>query len=99
MESLAQFAQKFQALGSEPRLQIYIALLQHEPNGLNVKELQSVVNMKASTLSHHLKMLVDSGFVQQEQHGKESINHAVAETLRSLCKDISCKCCELTVDN
>lgn len=96
MESLSEFAQKFQALGSESRLRIYIRLLQHEPKGLNVKELQSVVDMKASTLSHHLRILVCAGFVRQEQQGKESINHAVSSVLTSLCKDISSKCCELT---
>lgn len=96
MESLAQFAQSFQALGSEPRLLIYITLLQHHPKGLNVKDLQTKVDMKASTLAHHLKVLVDAGFVRQEQKGKESMNYAVAETLHTLCNHISCKCCEFT---
>lgn len=96
MESLTKFAQGFQALGSEQRLLIYITLLQFNPEGLNVKDLQMKVDMKASTLAHHLKVLVDAGFVRQEQRGKESMNFAVQETLETLYTDISSKCCECT---
>ncbi|ANV97332.1 hypothetical protein BBW65_00175 [Helicobacter enhydrae] len=96
MESLTHFAQGFQALGSESRLLVYITLLQHHPEGLNIKDLQAKVEIKASTLAHHLKVLVDAGFVQQQQRGKENFNYAITETLQTLCDNISCKCCEYT---
>lgn len=97
MDELDRYAKGFHALGSNARLQIYIELLRHEPEGLNVKDLQESVDMKASTLAHHLRTLVEAGLVRQEQRGKESINRAVRSELESLCSGITSRCCEAGV--
>lgn len=95
-DNLEFYAQRFQALGAEARLRIFIVLLQYNPHGLNVKDLQEKVQMKPSTLAHHLKALVQAGFVSQIQKGKESINIAHLDPLLFLCSDIYHQCCVAT---
>jgi ArsR family transcriptional regulator, arsenate/arsenite/antimonite-responsive transcriptional repressor len=50
-------ADRFSALGSEPRLQIARLLLSAHPTGMVAGELQEELGIPASTLSHHLEKL------------------------------------------
>lgn len=95
--SLSLYAKQFQALGSEARLLIFTTLLQHNPYGLNVKDLQAKLQIKPSTLAHHLKVLIESGFVSQVQKGKESINLANLDPFVTLCSDVYHQCCLQTL--
>ena len=93
MFSLEELAKGFGAIGSEQRLLVYITLIKRLPQGLNMKELQIKLDMKPSTLAHHIKFLVEVNLVKQEKQGKEIFNFANDQTLRGLCGDILDKCC------
>ncbi len=63
----------FIALGDEMRLNI-IEILSHAAqngnhNGLNVNEITSQVSLSRPAISHHLKILKDSGLVQVRESG------------------------------
>ena len=63
----------FIALGDEMRLNI-IEILSHaaqsgNQNGLNVNEITSQVSLSRPAISHHLKILKDSGLVQVRESG------------------------------
>ena len=93
MFTLEQLAKGFDAIGSEHRLLVYMTLIKILPKGLNIKELQTKLDMKPSTLAHHIKFLVDADLIIQEKHGKEIFNFANDKTLRALCSGILDKCC------
>ena len=50
-------ADRFAALGAEPRLQIMRILLSAHPTGMVAGEIQEELGIPASTLSHHLEKL------------------------------------------
>jgi DNA-binding transcriptional ArsR family regulator len=50
-------ADRFAALGAEPRLQIMRILLSAHPTGMVAGEIQEELRIPASTLSHHLERL------------------------------------------
>src|SRR5258708_35674242 len=50
-------ADRFSAIGAEPRLQIVRLLLSAHPTGMVAGELQEELGIPASTLSHHLGKL------------------------------------------
>ena len=56
-------ADRFSALGAEPRLQILRLLLSAHPHGMVAGEIQQELGIPASTLSHHLEKLRQVGLV------------------------------------
>lgn len=65
----------FKVLGEKNRVRILLMLLQKP---LCVCEITSVLNLNTSTVSNHLALLRDAGFVVDEKEGKwinYKINH------------------------
>jgi len=62
-------ADRFAALGAEPRLQIVRLLLSAHPTGMVAGELQEELGIPASTLSHHLEKLRQVGLVVVRRAG------------------------------
>lgn len=60
-------ASQLEALGNVTRLRIFRALVRAGGEGLPVGQLQEKLDIPGSTLSHHLKKLVDTGLVIQER--------------------------------
>ena len=61
-------ARRLEAIGNPMRLRIYLALAEAGSGGLAVGTLQRQVGLKApSTLSHHLRRLIEAGVVRQER--------------------------------
>ncbi|MCV9967783.1 MULTISPECIES: metalloregulator ArsR/SmtB family transcription factor [unclassified Pararhizobium] len=60
-------ASQLEALGNVTRLRIFRALVRAGDEGLPVGQLQEKLDIPGSTLSHHLKKLVDTGLVVQER--------------------------------
>jgi ArsR family transcriptional regulator, arsenate/arsenite/antimonite-responsive transcriptional repressor len=56
-------ADRFSALGAEPRLQIVRCLLSAHPTGMCAGEIQEELGIPSSTLSHHLEKLRQVGLV------------------------------------
>jgi ArsR family transcriptional regulator, arsenate/arsenite/antimonite-responsive transcriptional repressor len=62
-------ADRFSALGAEPRLQIVRLLLSAHPTGMFAGEIQEELGIPGSTLSHHLDKLRQAGLVEMKRSG------------------------------
>ena len=86
-------SRQLEALGNETRLEIYRTLVRAGTGGLSVGQVQDRVGLPASTLSHHLKRLVDQGLVRQERSGTSLICHAEYPAMSALIGFLSDECC------
>jgi len=86
-------AQGFAAIGSEPRLEVLLALVKAGPEGLTVGDIQARSGMAASTLAHHLRFLASGGLISQEKQGRSVINRAEFDHLEELGAYLLRECC------
>lgn len=86
-------AARFAALGHEARLSILRELLASHPHGRVVGEIQDVLDIPASTLSHHLDTLRHEGLVSQEREGRFLRYRADTASLRDLLDFLYAECC------
>lgn len=86
-------SRQLEALGNETRLGIYRTLVRAGAGGLSVGQVQERVGLAASTLSHHLKRLVDQGLVRQERSGTSLICHAEYPAMTALIGFLADECC------
>jgi DNA-binding transcriptional ArsR family regulator len=70
---IEQAASIFAALGSEQRLSVLRALVRAGPDGLSIGDLGTRTGVTGSTLTFHLKQLVQAGLVTQEKRGRSII--------------------------
>ena len=70
MSDLPRYASRFTALTHEVRLRILRRLRKAHPEGMVVGEIQQEIGVPASTLSHHLDVLVQEGLVRQRREGR-----------------------------
>ena len=89
----AAAAAAFAALGSEARLQILRALVRAGDAGLAVGEIQARLAVPASTLSHHLRLLVAAGLVAQTRQGRELRCRTDYASVRALSDYLVAECC------
>lgn len=90
-------APRLAALGNETRLAIYRSLVRAGQNGLPVAGVQERLQIPASTLSHHLRRLVEVGLVTQEREGTtlhctadfQVMSDTFALFQRECCADVS----------
>ena len=69
-KALATLAEQFKALGDETRLGLMMAVAASEDAEACVCDLTPDTGLAQSTVSHHLKLLVDSGLLTRTQRGK-----------------------------
>ncbi|EIZ87199.1 ArsR family transcriptional regulator [Methylobacterium sp. GXF4] len=86
-------ARQLEALGSPTRLRVYRTLVRAGHDGLPVRGLQQRVEIPASTLSHHLHRLIQTGLVVQERQATTLICRAVYPAMRSLVGFLVDECC------
>ena len=67
---LSTLAEQFKALGDETRLGLIMAVAASEDAEACVCDLTPDTGLAQSTVSHHLKILVDSGLLERTQRGK-----------------------------
>jgi DNA-binding transcriptional ArsR family regulator len=84
---------QLEALGSPVRLGIFRILVRAGNAGLAVGRLQEQVEMPGSTLSHHLKRLIEMGLVRQERAGTSLICHAEYRAMEALLLFLTEECC------
>ncbi len=96
MIALEEAAQGFAAIGSEPRLDVLLALVRAGPEGLAVGEIQERVDLPASTLAHHLRFLAAAGLIEQEREGRVVRNRAAFERIERLADFLLRECCSET---
>lgn len=87
-------ASAFQALGNVHRIDVLRMLVKAGSHGLNVTQLRDGLELPASTLAHHLKMLKDAGVVRQEKVGREIVSYAEFCRLRDLGSFLLEDCCK-----
>jgi ArsR family transcriptional regulator, arsenate/arsenite/antimonite-responsive transcriptional repressor len=63
-------ARRLAELGNLTRLQIVRLLVRAGPEGLPIGELQSRLDVPASTLAFHLRGLVTAGLLYQQKEGR-----------------------------
>ena len=90
-------AQGFAAVGSEPRLEVLLALVRAGHDGLTVGDIQERLGIPASTLAHHLRFLTAAGVVTQEKQGRAIINRAAYDRIQSLADYLLHECCHDTL--
>ena len=89
----ARFADMFAALGTEVRLQILRLLLAAHPDGMVVGEIQSELDIPASTLSHHLEKLKGEGLASVQRESTFLRYTANTAALEELLGFLVAECC------
>jgi DNA-binding transcriptional ArsR family regulator len=90
---LEKAASQLEALGNPTRLQLYRTLVRAGDEGLPVGRVQEKLGIAASTLSHHLKRLVDTGLVTQERQATTLICRANYPSMNALIGYLADECC------
>ena len=86
-------AARLAALGHETRLAIFRLLVRAGDDGLNVGQIGQHLDAPASTLAHHLGMLVDTGLVIQERQGRQIVNRVDYGAMRATLSFLTAECC------
>jgi ArsR family transcriptional regulator len=68
--AIAKLAEQYKALGDETRLSLIYAVATGENSEACVCDLTPKTGLAQSTVSHHLKLLVDAGLLDRTQRGK-----------------------------
>jgi ArsR family transcriptional regulator, arsenate/arsenite/antimonite-responsive transcriptional repressor len=92
-ERVARYADMFSAIGTEPRLRIMQLLLSAHPDGLNVGEIQTELDIPNSTLSHHLDKLKSEGLVLVQRESTFLRYTANTDALQELLQFLYAECC------
>ena len=91
---LDEHAEQLSALGHPARLAILRFVVQGDPRGTAAGEIQSHVDLPASTLSHHLKRLSSAGLLRSRNEGTFVYYSAEFESLKALTAYIWEDCCK-----
>jgi DNA-binding transcriptional ArsR family regulator len=86
-------AKQLEALGNPTRLQVYRTLVRAGEPGLPVGRLQQKLRIAASTLSHHLHRLIQTGLVTQERQSTTLICRANYPSMNALLAFLADECC------
>ena len=81
-------------LGNLTRLDIYKLLVRAGPDGLNVGDIQTRLDVPASTLAFHLRGLINVGLVSQEKVGREVICGVKHSQLTAVIEFLLEECCK-----
>ncbi len=92
-EDVLRYADMFAAVGTEPRLRIMRVLLSAHPDGMVVGDIQAVLDVPSSTLSHHLDKLRQEDLVTVTREGTYLRYAANTEALRDLLGFLYAECC------
>ena len=91
---LERHAEQLAALGHPLRLAILRFVVQGGDAGAAAGEIQSHVDLPASTLSHHLKRLVDAGLLVSRAEGTFHYFSADYKALRAMTDYVWEDCCK-----
>jgi DNA-binding transcriptional ArsR family regulator len=91
---LERHAEQLGALGHPVRLAILRHVVQAGDDGASAGDIQERVDMPASTLSHHLKRLLDAGLLRTRGEGTFHYYAAEYPALRALSEYLWEDCCK-----
>lgn len=69
-QAISKLAEQYKALGDETRLKLMFAVAGSERAEACVCDLTPETGLAQSTVSHHLKLLVEAGLLDRSQRGK-----------------------------
>jgi DNA-binding transcriptional ArsR family regulator len=92
--NLDRHAEQLSALGHPVRLAIVRFVVQAGLQGSAAGDIQQHVDMPASTLSHHLKRLVDAGLLTSRSEGTFHYYSVAYGALRALTDYLWEDCCK-----
>ncbi|MDC0681037.1 ArsR/SmtB family transcription factor [Sorangium atrum] len=92
--TLERHAEQLAALGHPVRLAVLRFVVQAGAEGASAGDIQAHMHMPASTLSHHLKRLVDAGVLQTRGEGTFHFYSADYAALRGLTDYLWEDCCK-----
>jgi len=81
------------ALGNPTRIRLFRLLVRAGTEGLNVGDLQRLLEVPASTLSHHIAALVKADLLLQDRRGREVICMANYAAMNDLVAYLTEQCC------
>ena len=87
-------AEQLSALGHPVRLRVLRFVVQGGPDGTAAGDIQAHVDMPASTLSHHLKRLLDAGLLTTRSEGTFHYYAPDFKVLRALTDFVWQDCCK-----
>ncbi len=82
------------ALAQGMRLRVFRALVGGAPGGMTPGVLAATLDVPASTLSFHLKELMNAGLVTQERDGRSLIYRPANERMNELLAYLTAHCCQ-----
>src|SRR3970282_503303 len=82
-EPLAELLRFFKVMSDASRLKI-VGLLSQEP--LSVEQLAAMLNLRPSTVSHHLSRLSEASLVTARAEGYYSVYHLRTEVLEQMAR-------------
>lgn len=82
------------ALAKDMRLRVFRALVGAGLEGMTPGALSKALDVPASTLSFHLKALMQAGLVTQQRDGRCLIYRASIERMNALMLYLSAHCCQ-----
>ncbi len=82
------------ALAQDVRLRIYRAVVGVGPAGLTPGALASALAVPPSTVSFHVKELLQAGLLTQERDGRHLIYRPSIDTMNALLAYLSANCCQ-----
>ena len=88
-----QIAQQLAELGHDTRLTIFRFLIKAGNTGMTVGDVQDVLDIPGSTLSHHLHRLVKVGLVRQERDGRTLHCFAIYGAIQGVVDYLTAECC------
>jgi len=91
---LERHAEQLSALGHPVRLKILRFVVQAGEEGASAGEIQAHVDLPASTLSHHLKRLVEASMLRTRGEGNFHFYSADYTALRALTDYVWEDCCK-----
>lgn len=86
-------AERLAELGNPTRLAIFRLLVKAGPKGLSVGDIQRVLDIPGSTLSHHISRLVNVTLLQQNRESRTLYCTAQISVLRELLDYLLSECC------
>ena len=86
-------AKQLEALGNPTRLEIYRDLVRTGRSGSLVGEVKTKLDIPASTLSHHIAKLVNTGLITQERDGRSLICRVDYSNMETLMAFLVQNCC------
>lgn len=81
------------ALAHAHRLQVFRALVVAGPQGMTPGVMADGVGIAPTSLSFHLKELMNAGLVTQERHGRNLVYRAAYEQMNQLLGYLTENCC------